>query len=65
MNHTTVDDKSTVGSWSTKRIFTLRRGWQEGIEESQRGRRFPIIFSLFVAKGSKTQGHLQAPGMEK
>jgi hypothetical protein len=43
----------------------LRRCWQEGIEENQRGRRVPIIFSLFVEKGSKTQGHLQAPGMEE
>jgi hypothetical protein len=35
MNHTTVDDKNTVGSWSIKRIFTLRRGWQEGIEGTE------------------------------
>lgn len=31
------DDKNTVGSWSIQTIFTLRRGWQEGIEESQGG----------------------------
>jgi hypothetical protein len=62
MNHTT---RTPLAAGAFKRIFTLRRCWQEGIEENQRGRRVPIIFSLFVEKGSKTQGHLQAPGMEK
>jgi hypothetical protein len=78
MNHTTVDDKNSVGSWEHQEDIYIEKGLarrdrrdrrdkrdkRDRREENQRGRRFPIMFSLFVEKGSKTQGHLQAPGMD-